>query len=363
MRKIKWVNLMKNKCGVYVLLVLLFLIAGSSHALAEKKDDVGFYVSPVTPATQLDLSRSFFYVKTEPENEQTIKVQVTNTTKEPKKIVIDIANAMTTEGGTIDYKKPLLEEKSLVNSVEEIVSTKDKEIELKANETKTVEFSIKPPKDHYEGIKMGTISFKNKSGEEANGMVSVYNAYKLDVILSENGDDFKNGSKLELINVTPTLNKGRKVVQTEIQNSESKIIRNLEFKTFLMNMDTGKTLKKIHTTDYALAPNSMMPFIFDMGLSNLKAGNYKVVMDISNVDNQWNLEKEFKITEDQAKKINDDSPFRINTPTWLKIVTVILGVVAMSNIYLLINRHKKWRKESKHRRNRKNKKRRGKKIK
>ena len=356
MKKKRQVVGMKNKA-----LIILFIVLGicgmkeKQVVATENQNDVGFYVTPVTPATQLDLSRSFFYVKTEPEKEQILKVNVTNTTKEEKTIEINIANAMSTENGQIDFQEVLVKETSLKNSVEELITTKDKEITLKSDETKTVEFSMKPSKDHYEGVKMGAITFKNKSGEEANGMVSVYNSYKIDVVLSENGDDFRNGEVLKLKKVGPELNKGRKVIQAEIQNPESKLVRNLEIKAKLIDKKNNKEIKNIHTIDYGLAPNSVLPFIFDLGLSNIKPGEYKVKMTITNVDNQWDLEKDFKINNEQAKKLNDESPFRINTPQRVKFLSILLGISVVVIIIILIKRKNKWQKESKHRKSRRKK--------
>lgn len=344
--------MLKKKGYILALLLSTFIVFFQKVEAADPAD-IGFYIEQVVPSSQIDFSRSFFYVQTYPREEQTLKVRIVSTAEENKKIEIKIDNAMSTELGIIDYKEPLIVEESLVNPITEILTTENNEIVLEPGEKKTIEFKLKPPVENYPGVKMGKISFINKLGEESGGVIDVYNAYSIDVIATESTADYKHGKILDLIDVTPELSNGRKVIQAQLQNPEPELIKNLEIKAKLINKTTKETVKDIKVSDYALAPNSILPFIFDLGLSNMVAGDYKVTMVASNEDDTWNLEKDFKITEDQAKKINDESPFRIKTPFWIKVTAASLGGLSLILMISIKVRYSKWLKEFKLKRRRK----------
>lgn len=325
---------------------MLFFI-GSNKVLAD--DDLGFYVSPVIPSTQIDFSRSFFYVQTVPEEKQTLKVHVVNTDDKEKTIKVDVLDARSTELGSIDYGEAKVKDASLVNPISEIVTIKDKEIKLKADESKVVEFEVNPPEKHYEGVKMGMLVFTFDTGETVEEIVAVEKAYQIGIVTSESNEDFRNGSELQIADVVPGLNRGRKAVDVHLQNPQSKIIQNLSIDSVIINTDTNEEVMKRQVENYSLAPNSILPFIFDWGLSNILPGKYKVVMNIANGEHEFNLEKNFEITDAQAKKINDESPFRINTPQWIKILSIVLGILTVVITVLTFVRQGKWNKQLKHR--------------
>lgn len=334
-----------------VLSLILFLFVSSQIVHADDDDrDIGFYISPVIPSTQLDFSRSFLYPQTVPGEEQTLKVRVVNTTDEPKTIKIAINDAVSTEQGTVDYDIPKVKEESLVNPISEILTVKEDEIELKGKEKRTVEFKLTPPDKHYEGIKMGSIDFIHKTGETIQEFVDVNNSYRIGVVASESEEDFRNGSELEIADVQPGLNRGRKSVDVHLRNPQPKLIQNLYIDAVIINRKTNEEVMRRKVENYSLAPNSILPFVFDWGLSSILPGDYQVKMDIANGEHEFKLEKNFTITSSEAKKINDDSPFRINTPLWIKVLSVVMGVLAVAITTVIFMRQKKWKKQMKHRR-------------
>ena len=340
---------MEHKLRKILLLIglALLIVLIPQKAFAAKEDgNVGFTVTPVIPSTQLDVSRSFFYVKTEPGVKQELEAKLVSTSKEKIKVEVLIENGTSTESGKIGYGKPLVEEKSLKDPISKLVKSDVKEVELEPFETKTVKLTLTPPKEHYEGVKFGAVQFRTKEGKQ-DDILDVYNAYQVGIVTSESGDSYHDGETLNLIEAKATLSNGRKVVQANLQNPEPKIVDKLLIKAELIDTKSKETIKKSEMEDFALAPNSILPFTFDWGVSNLKPGDYEVKMKISNNDHNWDLSKRFKISSKEAQSINEKSPYRIKTPKWMKITAIVMEIVVVADGVYLINRNTKWRKEEK----------------
>lgn len=342
-----------KKRVMILLSFILFLSIGTKVTYAAKDEKgVGFYVSPVIPPTQIDFTRSFLNPQTRPGEEQKLSVHVVNTSSEPKTVKIEINDASSSELGSVVYGEPIVVEESLVDPISKILTTEKDEIVVEPGEDKVVEFKLLPPEQHYEGVKMGAIEFINKTGETIDDMVDVSNSYMIGVVTAEVEEDFRNGSKLEIAEVLPTLNRGRKAVDVHLRNPQSKLIQNLNIDAIITKKGSKEEVMRRKVDNYSLAPNSILPFVFDWGLSNILPGEYTVKMDISNGEHEFNLEKNFTITDTQAKKLNDESPFRINTPNWVKFLSIGLGVLTIFISIFIFIRQNKWNKEVKYRRKR-----------
>lgn len=346
---------MKNKIKLLLcsLVSLLFLVPVVVSANGSPKMNFSYYA--VQPSTQLDYDRDFFYVQTKPGENQTLEIELTNTSDEEISVTAIVTDAISTETGDIGYGVPLIKNETLINPISEIVVPEEKTVVLKGFEKRMISLNLTPPANHYEGVKIGAVTLTTEGDQKVDGMVKVESGYRIAIVTSENGDDFNSGSSLDLIDVKPTLVDGRKVVQAAIQNPEPQSVEGVEIESELINKKTKEVVKKSKVSGYSFAPNSTLPFIFDWGLSNLEAGEYTVTMKAKNHEHEWDMKKDFTITANQAKKINDDSPFRIVTPLWTKITAITLGVATVIIGVVLTLRNKKWQTEvlkSKKRRNR-----------
>lgn len=345
---------MKNKINIMVIGLMMIFILGIKPVLAS--DDVGFTVNPVIPNTQLDFSKGFFFIKTKPGEQQKLVVKLTSTQDDPISVKLSVDDAISTEHGIINFSEPVVTNETLKNPLSEIVKPEVDEVKLEGHETKDVVFELNPPTNSYDGIKWAALRFtaSDNDGERVNQMVAVDNEYQIGLITSQTGEDYNNGETLDLLDVKAVLSNGRKVVEAQVSNPEPKIVENLSIKAELIDKRNNKVIKDKKVNNYAFAPNSTMPFVFDWGLSNLVSGDYILKMDISNDENQWNLEKNFKLSEKDVKKVNDASPVKIITPNWMKITTVGLGIYAVIVGGGIKMRQVKWKKEIKKNKKKKN---------
>lgn len=338
---------MKSKMKLQVLLIwgLLLTLTGFVTTYADGTPKLNFSYYAVQPQTQLDHSKDYFYIQTKPGEKQQLQIELTNTSDEEVRVKMVVKDAISTENGKIAYGDPLIKDETLINPISEIVVPEEKEVTLKGLEKKMVTLNVNPPAEHYDGAKIGAVTLISEDSEKLENMVKVESGYRIAIVTSESGEDFNSGTMLDLIDVKPTLVDGRKVVQAAIQNPEPQSVEAVEIEAEMINAKTKEVVKKTKVSNYAFAPNSTLPFIFDWGLSNLEPGNYQMKMKAKNAQHEWTMEKDFVITGAQASKLNEESPFRIVTPTWMKVTSIALGVVTIIVGIILFIRNKKWRKD------------------
>lgn len=336
---------MKRKNLFYVL--LLFIVVSMGHSIpvlaTDEKDNLGYTVSMVQPKTQIDPKQSFFYLQTRPNEPQEIEVRVKSTKKEKVTIKIYGQNAITGNKGTIDYTEDLTDQdSSLTFPITEMIHVTTPEITVGNFEEKTVKITITPPKEGYEGIKMGALVFALDQGEEQQNGVMTKFSYRIGLITSESGDEFNNGKTLNLIDAKASIKRGKKMVLARVQNPEPKTIEGLTIYAEVTKKGSNTVVKKKEVTNYALAPNSHVDFELDWGTNTLASGNYVITLSMHNTYQEWRLTKDFTITGEQAKAINEDSAFKIVTPQWLQIAAIFLLLLTAVNGIWLIMRRQKW---------------------
>lgn len=350
---------MKTRKFTYAaLLASLFLFFFSSKALAKEEEGSGFgyTVSAELNGKQIDPDTSYFYIQTTPNEEQQLKVKVQSTQKAPTKVKVYTTNAFTGDNGTIEYTEDAkLLDPSLTEPMSSILEVETPSITVENYEEKEAVFKLKPPAENYSGVKMGVLVFELDDGDSKAAVANKF-AYRIGVVTSENGDDYRDSKTLNLLDAKSTLHIGKKVVLATLQNTEPKVLDNLEIVAEVKEKGSKSVLKKKKVENYTMAPNSRFDFKIDWGTSAVRAGTYMLVMNANNGYSEWKFEKEFTITGEQAKKMNEESSFKIITPTWIKVVATLSGILTAGIVISLLLRRKKMELDWKKRRKRKRKK-------
>lgn len=331
----------KIEVNIVILFVLISIFILPKSSLAKDSGGLGFTVSMVEPKTQIDPQVGYFYVQTEPGVEQTLEVKINSAQEEPVKIKPYVTSATTGEKGVISYvtDKSLLD-KTLVNDVMSMVELESDSIELKNYEQKIFKLKVKPPKEHYPGVKLGALIFQLDNGDEKSQVANVYQI-QLDLMFSESGEAYNDSQTLKLNDIKPMLVSGRKMVRANLQNPEPKILENMHIEAKLTDLKNGKVVSEQVNENYRMAPNSNFDYGFDLGISDMRAGKYEVLLKIRNDYQSWDFKKEVTITSKQAKEINDESPFKIITPMVIKVATVLNYCLFTILLFVIILRRKK----------------------
>ncbi|EOL49886.1 DUF916 and DUF3324 domain-containing protein [Enterococcus caccae] len=339
---------MRKINAIYIGLICvfsLFFFADQVRA-AEDDNNLGYTVTLVQSNTQIDPNKSYFYVKTTPGEAQTLEVRVKSTKKENVHIKIYGTNAITGDGGTIEYSDDKTYfDSTLKEPVTSMIKIANPDITIGNYEEKTVKIQLTPPKEKYDGVKMGAIVFALDQGEKAKSGVTTEFSYRVGLITSGSGDEFNNAQTLNLNSAKASIKRGKKMVLANLQNPEPKVLENLSIVGTMTKKGTTEVVKRKSVENYSMAPNSSFDFEMDWGIANLPSGTYTLKLDASNDYQEWQLSKDFTITNQQAKKMNEESAFKIITPTWIKGSAIFLLVVTVLIVSLTLFRRKKWEKQ------------------
>ena len=348
---------MKHTKLIYIaLFVVFFSMIGSKTAFAKDDAGLGYTVQAIPSSKQIDPEKTYFYIQTAPGEEEELRVKIASTQEEEVTVKVYASDAFTGDSGTIEYTQDSkLLDTTLQNPITSMTKIETPSITVGNFEEKEAIIKLTPPKESYAGVKMGALVFELDKGDNKETVGNKF-AYRVGLFTAETGDDFKDSKTLNFLDAKSTIKRGKKMILATLQNPEPKILSNIQINAEVKEKGKQAVLKRKKVENYTLAPNSHFDFEIDWGTSKVKAGTYVLTMNISNNYNDWKFEKEFTISGEQAKKMNDESGFKIITPTWIKIVTILCFVGMFLVMVILVVRRKEMESEWKKRRNRKKRK-------
>lgn len=344
---------MKKKKQLFRGFILLVMISCiwlvPSKGLAEENEKAaGFTVEAMIPENQVDITKTFFYLKVEPNTPQTIKVKVRSTQEAPVTVKLSIHDAISSSVGAIDYAKvkPKLDE-SLKNPITEIVALEgaEKEITVQNFEEKIVSYTIQPPAASFPGVKLGSLRFVKKEKDAAQGGVASEYAYLIALMLTEDGEQFNYGADLKLKTVDLKLSNGRKVVAATIQNDQPKVMREMVIEGEVKKKGTNNVLCHNRIENFSVAPNSNFDFEMGLDLNDVSPGTYVFTGKAKADGKTWEWEEEFTVDSRQAAKINKETVFKLVIPGWVLWAAIGLILTFMGLIAYLIRRQRQWQKK------------------
>jgi len=333
---------LKKRCA-YIIIILLAIVGGS-HVNA-KEQGIGFEVRPILPPTQIDRELGYYYVQTSPGKTQNIDLNITNTSDKEIELDIIVENGITQSNGNLGYSNDLEKiDKSLKQPITELLKPENDTLTVGAGKNIDVSFKLTPPNESYEGVKVGQIIIKPHDDKEKKGVSEVYQ-YALGFVISENGEPFNDGNQLVDGNVKAAVINGQKVISFNLVNPEPKMIENLAVEAYVT--ENGEKIKEVKINNFSFAPNSKVDFLLPWGLANFKPGEYIYHYSAKNSYDSFNYEKKFTIRGNDAKNLNNETAFSVVTPTYLKIVIVIINVLIIVLFIVIIIRNNKWIKQIK----------------
>ncbi|MBX8935320.1 DUF916 and DUF3324 domain-containing protein [Enterococcus gilvus] len=321
--------------------------SGSANEASKKASELagktGFTVESVQSENQINKDFSFFYVHTQPSEEQTLKVKVISKRKEPSKVKIHVNNAVTNIMGQIDYgQKNVQLDSSMKQPITDFVSLGAKEVTVKNFEEKIVELHVKPPKDSYQGVRLGAVVFRSADSQEKEetGVNNTY-GYKIAIMTSEDLRPYNEGGRINYISVKASLQNGQKAIAMKVQNPEPAVLENVSIRTKIFPKGEKEPLATNALAGMKLAPNSSFDYLTYLGLEDLKAGKYVIQASATDGKETWEWEKEFTISDKQANQINEDAAYKITMPKLYKGFGISLIILTLGNIGYLVYRKRK----------------------
>lgn len=368
-------NTLFSKIMVIVLSLLLilslpsiaFATDGDSTSENENVSDANsaaFAVKAILPENQ-EGNSSYFNLKMNPNEKQTLSVEVISLSEKDHTIHIGLTNGQTNSNGDIDYGNDK-SDSSLKNPFTEIASLEKDEILLRAGETAIVKINLNMPKEEFDGKVLGGIRFL-RNGEDAGSADSTTFsndfAYLLGAVLFENETTVPSDFKLE--KVSPEVENYLSNFVVSIKNNSANIEKDMELETLIYK--NGELYSSTTDTNVSFAPNSQMDYAIKSENNVFEPGDYVAKVNLKNSSGKsWDFEYEFSIDQKEAKQLeettvmpvsyNDNNASTNSTinalkqiPIWTYIIAGILFIVLIEGIVLLVIKLKnKPRRKLKH---------------
>ena len=179
----------------------------------------------------------------------------------------------------------------------------------------------------------------DETEEESKGM-SVKNTYgyAIGLVLTEQEIAPVYGeTELKLVKLQPEIDYGSKVLEASIQNPHPEAMQKLVAEGKIVRKGQKKALADNKLENVKIAPNSVFPFQVDWGMQEVAAGDYTFIGKIKGQTKTWDFKEDFTITREMAKKMNEQTAFRIFIPNWWMISFYVMGTVtAVVTAWLVI---------------------------
>lgn len=303
----------------------------------------GYTIEGVPSDHQLDKNVSYFYLKETPGEKDQVKVKLTNDSSEEKTLKIKVTNANTNNNGIIDYTGQIKDHSSLEYPLTSMAKASQSEVKVPAKSSVETTIDIKMPDQTLPGVTVGGITVSDKQQEnKSKKEVSIGNVYTYTlglVLTNESVVEPKKNVSVELDRVGAILFNGKKIVQADILNKNPYMFADATVKGEILKEGTNKVIKEQEKSKVSIAPYSVFPFQIDWAKEELKPGKYVFRGTVKASGKTWKFEKAFEITEDKAKKINNEAVFKIYIPNWLTYGSYGLGAISiLGSIYLVVRR-------------------------
>lgn len=324
-------------------ITLLGLASFSSPALgAENQAD--FSVNAEQSVYQIDKSKTYFDLSLPVKETVPLVVHVTNNSDKAIEVAGELSPATTNLNGVVEYGKT--QNKLTTNvpfDITQIASFEKRKQTIEAKQTKDFVVNVTAPTNEYAGVVAGGITLRDVTEDQASndekGMFKNKFAYAIALLIHGDKPAVKNNITLK--EVVPTQVNSRNVVSAAIENEAANYINKVSIEARIVDQK-GKEILKENKEDMQIAPNSIFQFPIYYGQQEMKSGKYTLNMTVKSENEEWQLQKSFKISSDKASELNktDVSEKEENSNIrWLLIG--LTGIILALLIILIIVLRKK----------------------
>lgn len=297
-------------------------------------------ISANLPENQINKDQSYFDLLMKPGAEQEVEVTLRNNSDEAITMIGEVNPAVTNDNGVVDYSFHEGEfDETLKYPVSEI-ATMAKETVIPAKSTENVKIKIKMPEEEIKGVLAGGVYFKEKEVENAKDDVDTGVQIKnkfvyvigLQMRQTEDIKDLTPELTLDPGKIKASQVNYRNVVGINLQNTEPVYIRDLMVEAKIYTKNGSEVLHESKSEDLKMAPNSNFNYGVSWENQEFKSGTYlaKVTAHSVDYDKSWTWDEEFTITNDEAKKLNEEAVELEKAPTpWWVYVAITVGLILL----------------------------------
>lgn len=289
---------------------------------------------------EIDEDRGYHHKKVVGGEKLSFDFTITNRSNEEKDIVVYPSDIISAVNGGMTYKTDLTAEDTLVGAW---FTTGEKEITLKAGESKRLTYDLTVPKDLEAGQYIGVVAYsyfednsKNKGEEETSFILNYNYTMGIQIVLEKDVKTVESDMHFNEIE-TMLLNNGRWIVRVPVEN-KGMVLDKPIVDVVVVNEKDEEVLNNSFTfgSVYTLT-DTYTDFYIDQTLT---AGDYYGKAKMTDLNgNEQEKEFTFTVTKDDQKKQEKDLGKERGFKWW--ILAIILLVLLNILLLLLLYRKKK----------------------
>ncbi|MGM0215886.1 DUF916 and DUF3324 domain-containing protein [Enterococcus sp. AZ109] len=350
----------------FVCIILLTGI-GAFTSITSEAAEFNFAVTPQIPDNQLDKSKTYFDLQLSADQQQELTVNLRNDTDQEVVVEAQISSATTNSNGVVEYSKNEIKpDPSLVFDLKDYVEAPS-ELLLPPHSESPYKLTIHMPNEAFKGIIAGGITFQEKIREDQTSSstnttgLAIKNEYSYVVALLMRQETDNGIPDLKLVKAGADQVNARTLIYGNLQNPNPVYLNQLATHMTVKAKGKDEVVYENRQTGMQMAPNSNFNLGLPLNGERLSPGKYVLKIDAYGqkdensafifVDSDgkeehyqynWQLEKEFEVKADEARKLNEGDVTVKKDFTWLYI---LIGLLLLLLIVLVIWYRKKHAKK------------------
>ncbi|MFD1671831.1 DUF916 and DUF3324 domain-containing protein [Agrilactobacillus yilanensis] len=311
-----------------------------------KAAETNLVVTPVYTDNQIGGHTGYFNTYVAPGETQTYTFLVANKSDDKRTLYMRFNAGYTNQSGNAVFDSTKIPADSSLKydmAKELLVGNRVKRVHVEGQETGTVSFEVKAPSTAYNGVIMGGVvtSTSGKSSLKSDGTL-LKNDYGYAIpIFIRNQQEVSVSPKITLGTVKPAMRNGSPAVLVQTKNEQPAYLTTSTITAKVYRKGESKVYKKSTNSAITMAPNSNFEYGIDWGKNRVEAGDYKLDYTVSQGKlKTWHFTKNFTISNDDAKRLNDLAGFKPNY-TWLWILLAVVVLIVILLIGILVGRRNK----------------------
>ncbi|ALS01181.1 hypothetical protein ATZ33_07295 [Enterococcus silesiacus] len=267
----------------------------------------GFTYKVSYPENQMEENLGYYKLKMNPNDQQVIKIALTNPGSEKLTVNVRLNGAKTNQNGVIEYGDSIIENDSSLKIDFKDIVTAPKTVELGPGETKDLDLTIKMPAIAFDGTLAGGVQLmradQGEKDKKAGSQIINQYAYIVGILLQETDKVIE--PKLELNSVKADQDNARNAIFVNVSNIEAAYLNDITAEVQITEKDNDAVIYERKQTAMRMAPNSFINFPISMNGEKMKAGKYKAKILMISGDKKWSWDQEFEIKQKDADRFNE----------------------------------------------------------
>lgn len=304
--------------------------------------DADYEVKAIPSDKQVDQAKTYFDLRLNPEDQQTITVTVSNKSDQERTINTKVKNATTNSNGVVEYiNSDRNQSIDLPYDLSKLVKANTAKITLAPHESKDVDYTITMPKKDFSGILSGGIIFtsenKEEKSKESTADVAINNQFGYVIALVLHGKK-EVSPDLKLSEVSLGQVNNRNTVFAHLANPKAAYLNKLNVNVKIKKKNSDNVLYETEKKGLQMAPNSVFNYPVSLQETEFKPGKYLLAVHAESKGKKWDFEEEFEIKAKEAKKLNDQAYIHHDKNSYLLYIILFLVLLLLIFIYILYRR-------------------------